>query len=169
MRQHALRPYLPADAMALRELFAQSIEELTAEDYTEDQRLAWIAEAEDGSAFAARLGAMLTLVVTEGGDPVGFASLKDNSRIEMLYVHPHHVREGFGTTLLDALERIAAARGAEAIEADASDTAVLFFASRGYAGQHRNSLPIDDQWLTNTTMRKPLQPTQPKPPLKTAS
>ena len=37
-----LRPFLPADTMALRDLFAQSIEELTAEDYDEDQRLAWI-------------------------------------------------------------------------------------------------------------------------------
>ena len=30
---HKLRPMLPADVGQLRELFAQSIEELTAEDY----------------------------------------------------------------------------------------------------------------------------------------
>ena len=39
---YPLRPFLPADTMALRDLFAQSIEELTAEDYNEDQRLAWV-------------------------------------------------------------------------------------------------------------------------------
>ena len=52
-----LRPFLPADTMALRDLFAQSIEELTAEDYDEDQRLAWISTAEDADAFAKRLAA----------------------------------------------------------------------------------------------------------------
>ena len=30
----ALRPYLPADAPLLREIFRDSIEDLTAEDYT---------------------------------------------------------------------------------------------------------------------------------------
>ena len=58
-----LRPFLPADAMALRDLFGQSIEELTVDDYDEDQRLAWAASAADPGEFRARLGGMLTLVV----------------------------------------------------------------------------------------------------------
>ncbi len=54
---YPLRPFMPADTMALRDLFAQSIEELTAEDYNEDQRLAWVTAAEDAEAFAERLQA----------------------------------------------------------------------------------------------------------------
>jgi len=49
---YPLRPFLPADTMALRELFAQSIEELTQEDYDEDQRAAWASAAEDAAEFA---------------------------------------------------------------------------------------------------------------------
>ena len=50
---------MPADTMALRDLFAQSIEELTAEDYNEDQRLAWVTKAEDAQAFMdARIAAL---------------------------------------------------------------------------------------------------------------
>jgi putative acetyltransferase len=160
---YPLRPFLPADTMALRDLFAQSIEELTADDYDENQRLAWAASAEDAAAFRARLGGMLTLVVQLDGEYLGFGSLKENKAVDMLYVHPDFAGEGVGTALADALEKIAAARGAEAVTADVSDTAVSFFERRGYVGAQRNSIPLDDQWLSNTTMIKRLaiSPTKP--------
>jgi putative acetyltransferase len=60
------------------------------------------------------------------------------------------------------LEKIAGARGAEAITVDASDTAVPFFERRGYVATQRNSVPLDDQWLSNTTMLKRLAESQPK-------
>ena len=155
---HPLRPFVLGDTMALRELFAQSIEELTQDDYDEDQRAAWASAAEDARAFAQRLAAQTTLVVQVGGEYLGFAALKDNKVIDMLYVHPHHAGEGVGTALCGALEKIAAARGAEAISVEASESALAFFEGRGYAPARRNSLPIGDQWLTNTTMTKPLKP-----------
>ena len=69
VQSYPIRPFMPADTMVLRDLFAQSIEELTADDYTEDQRLAWIARAEDAEAFADRLGAMVTFIVQVDGTP----------------------------------------------------------------------------------------------------
>jgi putative acetyltransferase len=151
-----IRPFMPADTVALRDLFAQSIEELTAEDYTEDQRLAWMATAADAKAFADRLGSMLTLVVQVNGEYLGFASLKDNTVVDMLYVHPYAVGQGVGTVLVDALERLAKARGAKELTVEASDTAQTFFADRGYIPGRRNLIPIEDEWLSNTTMSKPL-------------
>lgn len=156
---HPLRPFMPADTLPLRELFAQSIEELTQEEYDEDQRIAWASLAEDGLAFAKRLGAMVTLIVQIDGEYAGFGSLKDNTGLDMLYVHPYHARQGVGTTIADALERIAAARGANEITAEASETAHPFFEARGYVGTQRTAIPIEDQWLTNTTMKKQLTPT----------
>ncbi len=144
--------------MALRDLFAQSIEELTQDDYGEEQRLAWIEQAEDAAAFAKRLGEATTLIVHVEGEHAGFASLsKDNKVLDMLYVHPHHSRQGVGTALCDALEKIAAARGAVTLSVDASETAVLFFEARGYAPIQRNSIPVGEEWLTNTTMTKQLK------------
>lgn len=153
-----LRPFLPGDTMALRELFAQSIEELTQDNYDEDQRLAWVSDAEDAEDFQKRLAQMLTLVVQIDGEYLGFASLKDNKTIDMLFVHPYYAGEGVGTALTTALEKIAAARGAETISADASDTAQEFFEKLGYEAMQRNSTPRDDQWLSNTTMTKRLKP-----------
>lgn len=155
---HPLRPFMPADTIGLIEVFAASIEELCQEDYDEEQRIAWASAAEDGPAFAKRLGAMVTLVVQIEGEYAGFAALKDNTVLDMLFVHPYHAGEGVGTALCDALERIATARGASEITVDASETAAPFFEDRGYVAMRRNSIPIDDQWLTNTTMTKKLVP-----------
>lgn len=158
MTEYPLRPFLPADTMALRELFAQSIEELTQEDYDEDQRVAWAASAANAEEFRQRLAAAVTLVVVVDGEYYGFGSLKDNKEIDLLYVHPYHAGEGVGTALLNALEKIAGARGAQNLRVDASDAAVLFFERHGYVPVQRNTVPRDDQWLTNTTMSKSLSP-----------
>lgn len=153
---YPLRPFLPGDTMALRELFAQSIEELTADDYDEDQRVAWASAAADAEAFAEKLGSMVTLVVQVDGEYAGFASLKDGKTLEMLYVHPYYAGQGVGAALADAVERLARGRGATEITVEASDTAEPFFEARGYQARQRNMVPREDLWLTNTTMVKKL-------------
>lgn len=155
---YPLRPFLPGDTIALRELLAASIEELTADDYDEDQRAAWASQAADAEAFAKKLGGMITLVIEIGGEHLGFGSLKGNSEIAMLFVHPYYEGEGVGTALADALERIAAARGAEKITVASSETAVPFFEARGYVALERIAVEHDDLWLTTTMMSKPLKP-----------
>ena len=157
---YPLRPFLPADTPALQDLFAQSVEELTADDYDEDQRLAWVSTAADGEEFARRLGAMTTLIVQVDGAYAGFASLKGSDTFEMLYVHPHFAGQGVGNTLADAVERLAQGRGAKEITVEASDTAEPFFESRGYEATQRNMVPRDDLWLPNTTMKKRLGATK---------
>jgi putative acetyltransferase len=152
----AVRPFLRSDVPMLGEIFRTSIAELTADDYSDAQREAWAGAADDEEAFAARLAAQLTLLATIEGSPVGFASLKGNDRIDMLYVHPAGVGQGVGTMLVDALERLAAARGALRLSADVSDSAQEFFRRRGFVPQQRNSIRCGGEWLANTTMEKPL-------------
>jgi putative acetyltransferase len=152
----ALRPMLPADVPLLAEIFRESIGELTADDYSEAQREAWASVADDEDAFGKRLVKQLTLVGTMEGSPVGFASLKEPETIDMLYVHPAAGAHGVATMLVDALEKLAAARGAGKLTADVSDSAVEFFRKRGFVAQTRNSRPLGGEWLANTTMQKTL-------------
>ncbi len=151
-----MRPFLPADTSLLVEIFRASIEELAAEDYSDAQLEAWASAADDEAAFAKRLGEQLTLIATLAGSPVGFASLKGNDIIDMLYVHPAAVGQGAASMLVDALEKLAGARGAAKLTVEASDTAQYFFQKRGYVPQQRNSVSRGDEWLANTTMQKPL-------------
>ena len=110
----ALRPYLPADAPRCAAIFRASIEEIASEDYSEAQCEAWAERADDAAAFGEGLAGILTLIAIEDGEIAGFASLKDDSHVEMLFVDPAYARRGVATVLLDALTKLARARGARA-------------------------------------------------------
>src|SRR5258708_1106132 len=117
----ALRPFLAEDTPLLAEIFRASIEELSADDYSEGARRAWASAADDEEAFAKRLADQLTLIVTMNGSPVAFASLANNETIDFIYVHPGLAGQGAGTMLVDALEKLATARGGKRLTADVSD------------------------------------------------
>src|SRR6185295_17499916 len=120
MPKPGLRPYLAADAPVCSAIFEASIIELTDEDYTEAQQEAWIATLDEDS-LGARLGRQLTLIATLRENPVGFASLKDGNHVDFLFVHPSATGHGVATALMDALEKLAAARGATKLTAEVSD------------------------------------------------
>jgi len=148
----ALRPFLPADTAVLAAIFVASIEGLTGDDYGEAQQEAWAASVDDEVEFGKRLASGLTL----DGSPVGFASLKGKDYVDLLYVHPGAVGQGVAAALCDALEKLAAARGAKSLTVDASDNAAEFFVKRGYEAQQRNTVSLNGEWLANTTMQKKL-------------
>src|ERR1700704_3061514 len=152
----ALRPFLAEDTPVLAAIFAASIEELTGEDYSEAQQQAWASAADDEEQFGKRLAGELTLLATLQNSPVGFASLKGADHIDMLYVHPAATGQGVASMLCDALERLAAGRGAKSLTVDASDNAEGFFLKRGYVGKQRNTVTVGGEWLANTTMQKTL-------------
>jgi putative acetyltransferase len=151
----SLRPFLPADLPRLAAIFRASIEELTAEDYNESQQAAWAALA-DEDAFGKKLADDLTLVALLGGEVAGFASLRGQDHIDMLYVDPQAAGQGIASTLCDALEKLAGARGATKLSVHASDTARGFFEKRGYQPLHRQTVDCFGEWLGNTAMEKRL-------------
>jgi putative acetyltransferase len=152
----ALRPFLIEDTPLLAEIFRASIEELTADDYSEGARQAWASAADDEEAFAQRLSGQLTLIATMSGSPVGFASLANNETVDLIYVHPAVAGQGAGTMLADALEKLSLARGAKRLTADVSDTAESFFKKRGFTARQRNTVRRGGEWLATTTMEKAL-------------
>ena len=150
----ALRPYLAADTPILAAIFVAAIEELTGDDYSEAQQQAWSGVADDEEQFGKRLAGELTLIASLQNSPVGFAALKGADHIDLLYVHPGAAGQGVASALCEALEKLAAARGAKSVTVDASDNAQGFFAKRGYVARQRNSVTLNGEWLANTTMQK---------------
>src|SRR5262249_61105304 len=82
-----MRPFLPADTPLIADIFRASVEELTAEDYSEAQREVWIAAADDEEALGARLGGQLTLIGMIGGSPGGFISLRGGGGLDSPCFH----------------------------------------------------------------------------------
>lgn len=156
MPKVGLRPFLPADAPILAEIFRASIHELTGDDYSEGQQEAWAEAADDEEAWSKRLAGCLTLVATIAGSPVGFIALKGKELVDLIYVHPAVAGQGVASALYGAIEQLAKARGAAQLTVDASDTARDFFQKKGFVPQQRNTVSLGDEWLGNTTMKKVL-------------
>ena len=81
----------------------------------------------------------------------------------MVFVDPEFARQGVGAALVDALTRLAQARGAKRLTAEASDVAKPLFERLGFVAQKRNLVSIGDEWLANTTMTKTLGAETPPP------
>jgi putative acetyltransferase len=168
MSDIALRPFLPSDARRCAAIFRASIEELAIEDYSPEQCEAWAAGGDDVAAFGKRLAESLTLIATIEGEGAGFASLRGADVLHMLFVDPAHARRGVGTALIDALVRIARARGVERLTSEVSDTAKPLFERQEFVAQRRNLVAKGDQWLGNTTMTRTLaNPAAAPPPAAT--
>jgi putative acetyltransferase len=154
----SLRPYLPTDTELLAILMQASIEELCVDDYSEDQRAAWCATAEDADSFGKLLASNLTLVALDDeGDPVGFAVLVKNCAVTHVHVHPDLITSGIGQTLVEAFTKLALARGGDTLIADATDNAKGFFEKLGFIATARNTINYGDVWLGATTMEKLLR------------
>ena len=151
-----LRPFLPADVTVLAEILRASIEELTSDDYSEAQQQAWASVADDEAEFGRRLARAMTLLAILDGAPVGFASVERAEHLDMLYVHPAAAGRGVGSMLVDAVVKLAAARGISKLTADVSDSALGFFRRLGFVPQQRKSILLGDEWLASTTMHKEL-------------
>ncbi len=121
--------------------------------------------ADDEDAFAARLAGALTLIAVIDGAAAGFASLKGGDVIDMLYVDPEFAGQGAGGALVDALTKLAGARGAKRLTAEASEVAKPLFERLGFTAEKRNLVRVGDEWLANTTMTKSLG-AEPAPPTR---
>ncbi len=152
----ALRPYVAADLRRCAQIFRASVEELAAEDYSADQREAWASTADDEDAFGDRLAGELTLIAVIDGAVAGFGSLQGADTIDMLYVDPEFARRGAGAAIVDALTKLARARGAKRLTAEASEVARPLFERQGFTAQKRNLVRVGDEWLANTTMTRAL-------------
>lgn len=159
----SLRPYVQGDVRRCVEIFRSSIDELAADDYDEDQREAWASAADEEEEFAARLAGGLTLIAVLDGAAAGFATLKDAESIDMLYVDPEYAGQGVGSALVDALIKLAGARGAKRLSAEASEVAKPLLERLGFTAESRNLVRVGDEWLSNTTMIKSLGVDEPPP------
>ena len=82
---------------------------------------------------------ILGVAVLEQSDTSGLPDEGSSATLQGLYVYPDHHRKGIGSLLLQSIEEIAVATGAEGLLVKAQPEAVLFFEGRGF-----KLLPVED-------------------------
>ncbi|TAG98607.1 MAG: GNAT family N-acetyltransferase [Oscillatoriales cyanobacterium] len=89
---------------------------------------------------------------------VGFASyLTHPSQISGVYVHPNLIRQGIGTRLLKAVEKIAIDRGYKAIQVFSSLAGVSFYHANGYQSIRQSGFYSEQKtWIPCVILKKQL-------------
>lgn len=164
-----IRPYERRDAGITQVVFRESVLELAALDYEDDQREVW---AERGDMpieeWHAQRSATHTVVAVMSYQVVGFCDVDDRGHINMLFVAPVANRIGIGSALLNEVEEhyrqtIAAQldtnrrHGAPTtMTAYVSLTAQSVFERRGFVVKEHRRVVIDDVDFHNLLMVKQL-------------
>jgi GNAT superfamily N-acetyltransferase len=69
---------------------------------------------------------------------------RDAAKIRAFFVHPHYVRRGIATLLLDACEQAARAAGFTRLEMGSTLTGVAFYRAQGYAALENLQVPLSN-------------------------
>lgn len=131
---------------ALLALFEQSVRQTGPEHYSPEQVEQW-AQGASHPGLAAQLrehhGWVITCAKPQGeGDmageetteptPLGFVTLSDDGHLSLLYVSPHHQRQGLGGRLLETAMQFARRRSLPLLTTEASAFSLGLFLRHGF-------------------------------------
>ncbi|MDJ0628620.1 MAG: GNAT family N-acetyltransferase [Rhodobacter sp.] len=158
MKDLAIRPYRPADAAALAEIFYRAVREGARSRYSDEQRRAWAPEQPDPQTWARRLEGLITVVAVAGGRPVGFMSLRPDGYLDLAFVLPKAMGRGVADALYQDLVAEARQRGIVTLTTEASHLARPFFLRQGWRLVSANTVARGDVKLMNFLMEYSLTP-----------
>ena len=152
-----LREYTPSDCAQLAELFYQTVHNVNAKDYTQEQLDAWATGEVDLQAWDKSFRAHRTIIAVVNGEIVGFGDMDETGYLDRLYVHKDYQVQGIASAICDELERFAAGK---TFTTHASITAKLFFQHRGYRVVCKQEVIRRGVALTNFIMEKQAERTE---------
>lgn len=153
-----IRDYKAEDDAALLSLFKRAVLEGAAGEYSLEQRNAWAQAINDAQCLHDRLSGQIVAVCEMNGEIAGFSGMETDGHLDMLFVHPHHLRRGVASALYRYLENWAKAKGLVRIFTEASLTANPFFEKQGFEVIERQTVARNGIGLDNFRMQKKLEP-----------
>jgi putative acetyltransferase len=152
----SIRPYAPADAQALTDIFYDSIHEVGRQHYSAAQVRAWAPLPKNYAYWQQRLDAKPPFVAEHEGQIVGFITLEKNGHIDWTYTHKSHQRSGVASALYAHLEAVARAQGIGLLFVEAALFGKPFFAKFGFEIVRKNNTARGGVNLENWSMQKQL-------------
>lgn len=148
------RRYETADTAGLIELFRKTVHTVCRRDYSVDQLNAWAPAVIDPEKWTVRLGTSFTIVAESDGRLAGFANLKEDGCVDMLFVAVEWQSRNVATNLLVEIENEAKRRGLKRLYSDVSLTARRFFLGKGFVVEKEYSKNLGEVTFPNAIMAK---------------
>ena len=115
-----LKQITKKDQLRLKEVYFDSVNSIDNNTYSKEHKFAWASQAWENSEFQKSLlkGKGLKLIFND--KIIGFATRYPENRLSLLYVRGNFKRKGFGTIILDSIERDALNSGINKLKTEAS-------------------------------------------------
>lgn len=140
------------DLPKIQSLFVDTIENICKNEYSPEQIEAWTSSVNNIEVWEKRITEQYFITAIYKDQIVGFASLKNNDYLDLLYVHKDYQRKGIADQLYSDIENTAIKAGASSLTADVSKSAKPFFIKKGFSIQKKQKNIIQNTEIINYKM-----------------
>ena len=127
-----LKQLTKKDQLDLKKLYFNSIASIDEKVYTPEQKRAWASQAWDNKCFNLSLKEGKGWLINEREKIIAFASRYPNNRISLLYCKGDSQRKGYGTKLLQKIEKEALKEGLPCLTTEASLISYKLFLKKSW-------------------------------------
>ena len=128
-----IREAQQSDAVALKELFQNTVLVINRRDYSQSEVEDWASCGDNLSEIEDMIKTHYFIVaVNQRSQIVGFSSITPQGYLHSMFVHKDFQGKGIATMLLEEIERYAITSGIMRITSEVSLTARPFFEKRGF-------------------------------------
>ena len=146
-----IRKYKSSDCEQLAELFYQTVHNVNAKDYTQEQLDVWATGNVNLEKWNKSFLEHYTIVAIKDEIIVGFGDIDKTGYFDRLFVHKDYQKQGIASIMCNELEQ--SVKGNK-ITTYASITAKPFFEQRGYKVIREQQVIRNGISLTNYVMKK---------------
>ena len=108
------------DQLKLKQVYFDSVSSIDENIYNKEYKFAWASQAWDNSIFEKSLLKGIGTKLVLNNKIIGFATRYPENRLSLFYVRGNYKRKGFGTIILDSIERDALKSGINKLKTEAS-------------------------------------------------
>ena len=137
-----LKQITKKDQLKLKEVYFDSISSIDENIYSKEQKFAWASQAWENSEFQKSLLIGKGSKLIFDNKIIGFATRYPENRLSLLYVRGEFKRKGFGTIILNSIERDALKSGINKLNTEASLISYKLFLKREWRIDRKEKINI---------------------------
>ena len=120
------------DQLKIKEVYFDSVISIDENIYSKEQKFAWASQAWENSEFEKSLLEGKGLMLIRKNLIIGFATRFPENRLSLFYVRGIFKRKGYGSMIIDSIERDALKSGINKLNTEASLLSYRLFLKRNW-------------------------------------
>ena len=138
-----LKQITKKDQLKLKEVYFDSVTSIDENIYSKEHKFAWASQAWENSEFQKSLLKGIGSKLIYNNEIIGFATRYPENRLSLLYVRGNFKRKGFGTMILNHIERDALKTGINKLNTEASLISYKLLLNRNWEIDHKEkTIPV---------------------------